>query len=128
MGYGGSCFPKDVGALDHLARSSGSGIDLLRAVINVNHRQRLLPLSALRERFNGSFVGLRVGVLGLAFKPGTDDVRNAPALDLIRFRAAEQAEVTAFDPQAGGPARRFRPLCDWLRAWRRPRRERKRCA
>ena len=109
VGYGGSCLPKDVGALYHLAQSSGIGMELLRAVINVNHRQRRLPLSALRERFNGSLTGLRVGVLGLAFKPETDDLRDAPALDLIRTLVAERAEVTAFDPRAIGPAKRQLP-------------------
>ena len=80
-------------------------MDLLRAVINVNNRQRLLPLYALRERFDGALAGRRVGVLGLAFKPGTDDLRNAPSLDLVRALVDEGAEVQAFDPQAMEPAR-----------------------
>ena len=105
VGYGGSCFPKDVRALDHLALTSGVSVDLLRAVINVNNRQRLLPLYALRERFNGALAGRRVGVLGLAFKPGTDDLRDAPSLDLVRALVDEGAEVQAFDPQAMEPAR-----------------------
>ena len=105
VGYGGSCFPKDVRALDHLALTSGVRVDLLRAVINVNNRQRLLPLYALRERFNGALAGRRIGVLGLAFKPGTDDLRDAPSLDLVRALVDEGAEVQAFDPQAMEPAR-----------------------
>ena len=105
VGYGGSCFPKDVRALDHLALTSGVSVDLLRAVINVNNRQRLLPLYALRERFNGGLAGRRIGVLGLAFKPGTDDLRDAPSLDLVRALVDEGAEVQAFDPQAMEPAR-----------------------
>ena len=109
VGYGGSCFPKDVRALDHLALASGAGLDLLRSVINVNNRQRLLPLQALRGRFNGALTGLRVGVLGLAFKPGTDDVRDAPSLDLIRALAAEGALVKAFDPAATESARSMLP-------------------
>ena len=76
VGYGGSCFPKDVRALDHLALINGANLDLLRSVININNRQRLLPLNALRKRFEGALAGLKVGVLGLAFKPGTDDVRG----------------------------------------------------
>ena len=84
VGYGGSCFPKDVRALDHLALTSDANVELLRSVITVNNRQRLRPLHALRERFNGGISGLRIAVLGLAFKPDTDDVREAPALDLIR--------------------------------------------
>ena len=74
VGYGGSCFPKDVRALDNVALTSGANVDLLRTVININNRQRLLPVYALRERFGGTVDGLRVGVLGLAFKPNTDDV------------------------------------------------------
>ncbi|MCY4364749.1 MAG: UDP-glucose/GDP-mannose dehydrogenase family protein [Chloroflexi bacterium] len=109
VGYGGSCFPKDVKALDHLALTSGVRVDLLRAVINVNNRQRLLPLHALRERFDGVIAGRRVGVLGLAFKPGTDDLRDAPSLDLVQALVDEGAEVQAFDPQAMEPARSAMP-------------------
>ncbi len=105
VGYGGSCFPKDVRALDHLALTSGASVDLLRSVINTNNRQRLLPLHALRQRFGGAIDGLRVGILGLAFKPGTDDVRDAPSLDLIRALVDEGAEVQAFDPEAMESAR-----------------------
>ena len=105
VGYGGSCFPKDVRALDHLALTSGASVDLLRSVINTNNRQRLLPLHALRQRFGGVIDGLRVGILGLAFKPGTDDVRDAPSLDLIRALVDEGAEVQAFDPEAMESAR-----------------------
>ena len=105
VGYGGSCFPKDVRALDHLALTSGASVDLLRSVINVNNRQRMLPLYALRQCFNGALSGVRVGVLGLAFKPQTDDVRDAPSLSLIRELVDEGVEVLAYDPQAGGSAR-----------------------
>ena len=105
VGYGGSCFPKDVRALDHLALTSGASVDLLRSVINTNNRQRLLPLHALRQRFGGAIDGLRVGILGLAFKPGTDDVRDAPSLDLIRALVDEGAEVQAYDPEATETAR-----------------------
>ncbi len=105
VGYGGSCLPKDVRTLDQLALAGRVKAELLRAVDSVNNQQRLLPLRALRERFNGRLAGLRIGVLGLAFKPGTDDVRDAPALELIRALAAEAAAITVFDPQAGGPAK-----------------------
>jgi UDPglucose 6-dehydrogenase len=73
--------------------------ELLRSVITVNNRQRHLPLYALRQRFGG-LDGLRVGVFGLAFKPGTDDVREAPSLDLINVLAEEGVTVKAFDPKA----------------------------
>ena len=109
IGYGGSCFPKDVRALDHLALTSGASVELLRSVINVNNRQRLLPLYALRERFDGRIAGLRVAVLGLAFKPNTDDIRDAPSLDLIKTLADEGAVVSAYDPQAMPTARPHLP-------------------
>ena len=104
VGYGGSCFPKDVRALDYLALTSGVNFELLRSVINVNNKQRLLPLYALRSRFGGALSGLKVGVLGLAFKPKTDDVRDAPSLDLIRALIDEGVEVQAFDPRASQTA------------------------
>ena len=109
VGYGGSCFPKDVRALDYLALTSGVSVDLLRSVINVNNRQRMLPLYALRQRFNGALSGVRVGVLGLAFKPETDDVRDAPSLSLIRELVDEGVQVMAFDPQANDTACRQLP-------------------
>ena len=109
VGYGGSCFPKDVRALDYLALTSGVSVDLLRAVIGINNRQRMLPLYALRHRFKGDLRGVRVGVLGLAFKPQTDDVRDAPSLSLIRELVGEGADVAAYDPQAACTARRQLP-------------------
>lgn len=99
IGYGGSCFPKDVRALDYLALTNGYNFELLRSVITVNNRQRMLPLHALRERFS-KISGLRVGVLGLAFKPDTNDIREAPSLDLIKVLVNEGAEVSAYDPAA----------------------------
>lgn len=100
VGYGGSCLPKDVEALYRLASAGGVESELLRAASKVNNRQRLLPLRFLQERFNGSLPGLEVAVLGLAFKPDTDDVRDAPALDLIRALIADGAKVRAWDPEA----------------------------
>ncbi len=105
VGYGGSCFPKDVRALDYLALTCGLNLDLLRSVINVNNRQQVLPLQAVRERFNGALAGLRVAILGLAFKPETDDVRGAPSIALINALVEEGVSVSAFDPQANETAR-----------------------
>ncbi len=105
VGYGGSCFPKDVRALDFLALTFGQDLELLRSVITVNNRQRLLPLVALRELF-GSLSEVTVGVLGLAFKPHTDDVREAPAITLVNLLAEEGALVRAYDPRAIPMARR----------------------
>jgi UDPglucose 6-dehydrogenase len=109
VGYGGSCFPKDVRALDNVALTSGVNVELLRSVININNRQRLLPVYALRERFSGGMDGLRVGVLGLAFKPNTDDVREAPSLDMINTLCDDGAIVSAYDPEAMDTARPHLP-------------------
>ena len=109
VGYGGSCLPKDIRALKHMAHSAGSEAGLLRAVATVNNRQRQLPLSKLDARFGGRLEGLQVGVLGLAFKPGTDDVREAASLELIRSLVERGAKVRAFDPQASPPARELLP-------------------
>jgi UDPglucose 6-dehydrogenase len=106
--YGGSCFPKDIDSLDHTALRNGHSCELLRSVIAINNRQRLLPLQAMRECF-GSLYGVRVGVLGLAFKPNTDDVRDAPAVDLVRNLAEEGALVRAYDPVSRAKASRVVP-------------------
>ncbi|MCH7786412.1 MAG: UDP-glucose/GDP-mannose dehydrogenase family protein [Chloroflexi bacterium] len=108
VGYGGSCFPKDVRALDQLALTNGHNFELLRSVITVNNRQRLLPFLALRERF-GQLSELNVGILGLAFKPNTDDVREAPSLDLIRVLVEDGASVSAYDPEAINAASKVLP-------------------
>ncbi len=100
VGYGGSCFPKDVRVLDHLGMINGANLNLLRSVINTNNQQRLLPLHALQKQFGDTLAGLTIGVLGLAFKPGTDDVRDAPSIDLIRILVDRGARVNTFDPQA----------------------------
>ena len=89
VGYGGPCLPKDIGALDHLARQSGGGSDLLRAVIGVNERQWQLPLRALRDRFGGNLNGMKLAILGLTFKPGTGDLTEAPAVKLACALADE---------------------------------------
>ena len=108
VGYGGSCFPKDTRALGDLAIQNGHDFDLLRSVINVNNRQRLLPMRALREQF-GQLYGIRVGILGLAFKPNTDDVRESPSIPLIRALIQEGAMVKAYDPRASAAARDLLP-------------------
>ena len=101
VGYGGSCLPKDIGALEHLARQTGAGSGLLRAVIDVNERQRQLPLHALRERFGDGLHGLKVAILGLSFKPGTGDLTEAPAVKLARSLFEEGAQLTIYDPSVG---------------------------
>ena len=108
VGYGGSCFPKDVRALDQVALSNNHNFELLRSVIAVNNRQRLVPLYALRDRFH-ELKGSRIAVLGLAFKPDTDDIREAPSLDLINALVECGAWVTAYDPEARANAQRALP-------------------
>ena len=98
VGYGGPCLPKDIGALEHLGLRMGVGSDLLRAVIDVNDRQWRLPFRALRERFGGDLDGVNVAILGLAFKLGTDDSTEAPAVKLAHALAAGGAELAVNDP------------------------------
>ena len=115
LGYGGSCFPKDTRALEFLSAVKGYNCELLRAVINVNNRQRLLPVQALQEVFP-SLKEVKVALLGLAFKPDTDDVREAPALDIARLLVELGATVQVYDPKAMETARPLLPeevvLCD----------------
>jgi UDPglucose 6-dehydrogenase len=108
LGYGGSCFPKDTRALEFLSSVKGFNSELLRAVINVNNRQRLLPIQAMQEIFE-TLKDMKVAVLGLAFKPNTDDVREAPALDIIRLLVELGANVHAYDPKAMENARLLLP-------------------
>jgi UDPglucose 6-dehydrogenase len=103
IGYGGSCFPKDSLALKQLASNSGYHFQLLAAVIEVNELQKRRVIGKLERRL-GSLRGKRVALLGLAFKPGTDDMREAPSLVLVGRLQAEGAEVTAWDPVADGAA------------------------
>jgi UDPglucose 6-dehydrogenase len=106
LGFGGSCFPKDVKALAHMADFSGCHPQLLRAVLDINYDQRRRTVAKLREAL-GSLGGKRVGLLGLAFKPNTDDMREAPSLDLVRQLQEEGAFVRAYDPQAIDNARQL---------------------
>jgi UDPglucose 6-dehydrogenase len=101
IGYGGSCFPKDSLALKQLAANSGYNFQLLNAVIEVNELQKRRVVSKLEGRL-GDLRGKKIALLGLAFKPGTDDMREAPSLVLAGRLLAEGAEVTAFDPVADG--------------------------
>ena len=103
IGWGGSCFPKDSLALKQLAANSGYSFQLLNAVIEVNELQKRRVVGKL-ERHLGSLRGKKIALLGLAFKPGTDDMREAPSLVLAARLQAEGAEVSAWDPVADGRA------------------------
>jgi UDPglucose 6-dehydrogenase len=99
LGYGGSCFPKDVLALSRIAEAFGYHPQLLDSVMEINHDQRRLVVEKLAHVL-GQLRGQTVGVLGLAFKPDTDDVREAPALEVIRGLLQKGALVRAYDPVA----------------------------
>jgi len=99
LGYGGSCFPKDVRALAHMADEAGLHPQLLHAVMDINHDQRRLVVTKLTAIL-GSLRGMTIGVLGLAFKPNTDDMREAPAIDIIRWVMSQGATVRVYDPVA----------------------------
>lgn len=101
IGFGGSCFPKDSLALKQLAANSGYNFQLLNAVIEVNELQKRRVVGKLERRL-GPLRGKRIALLGLAFKPGTDDMREAPSLVLAGRLLAEGAEVRAWDPVADG--------------------------
>jgi len=101
IGFGGSCFPKDSLALKQLAANSGYNFQLLNAVIEVNELQKRRVIGKLERRL-GSLRDKKVALLGLAFKPGTDDMREAPSLVLAGRLLAEGAEVSAWDPVADG--------------------------
>jgi UDPglucose 6-dehydrogenase len=101
IGYGGSCFPKDSLALKQLAANSGYSFQLLNAVIEVNELQKRRVIGKLERRL-GPLRGKRIALLGLAFKPGTDDMREAPSLVLAGRLLSEGAEVRAWDPIADG--------------------------
>jgi UDPglucose 6-dehydrogenase len=101
IGWGGSCFPKDAVSLKQLAANSGYHFQLLSAVIEVNELQKRRVVAKLQRRL-GSLRGKKVALLGLAFKPGTDDMREAPSLVLAGRLLAEGADVTAWDPVADG--------------------------
>lgn len=97
LGWGGSCFPKDVSALIHTADDYGYDTELLKSAVNVNKRQRLITLEKLQQELK-ILKGKVVGLLGLTFKPDTDDMRDAPALDLIEQLNRLGAKVKAYDP------------------------------
>jgi len=108
VGYGGSCFPKDVKALAHMAATHGRHPQLLHAVMEINTDQRRQVVWKLREVLGG-LKGKTVGLLGLAFKPNTDDMREAPSVTIARYLMSEGARVRAYDPAAMENTRRLLP-------------------
>ncbi|MDP9902079.1 UDP-glucose dehydrogenase family protein [Variovorax ginsengisoli] len=105
-GYGGSCFPKDVRALMHIGAAHDYEAGLLRSVDARNNAQKKILFEKIHRHFQGELQSRTIAVWGLAFKPGTDDLREAPSRDLIEALLAAGACVKAFDPEAGAAARR----------------------
>ena len=100
IGYGGSCFPKDVKALHKSGKDSGYDFQILESVIDVNQKQKTALIPKIRKYFGDDLKGKKIGLWGLAFKPETDDIREAPDLYIIEELLAAGAEVPAFDPEA----------------------------
>ena len=99
-GYGGSCFPKDVKALTKIANENGYTAQLITAVEEVNDAQKLVIAQKIVTRFGEDLTGLTFGIWGLAFKPGTDDMREAPAIYVIKELVSRGAKIKAYDPKA----------------------------
>jgi UDPglucose 6-dehydrogenase len=100
IGYGGSCFPKDVKALAHTAEENKYDFRLLKSVMDVNERQKTILVEKVKKYFDGNLKGKKIALWGLAFKPDTDDIREAPSLHIIDALLKEGATVNAFDPVA----------------------------
>lgn len=111
LGFGGGCLPKDIRAFVHRAEELGIGksVAFLRQVDAINRRRRERTVDLVREQAGGSLRGVRVCALGAAFKPNSDDIRDAPALDVARMLQEEGAEVRVYDPEAMDNARRAYP-------------------
>jgi UDPglucose 6-dehydrogenase len=108
-GFGGSCFPKDTRSVAHFAREIGEGFEIVEAVVRVNDRQRQRMIEKIVGVLDGAAQGKTVAMLGLAFKPETDDMRDAPSVDIIQGLQERGATVRACDPRALEEAKRMLP-------------------
>ena len=111
LGFGGGCLPKDIRAFAYRAEELGVGqaVAFLREVDDINNRRRVRTVDLIRELAGGSLEGVKVAALGAAFKPNSDDIRDAPALDVARMLHQEGAIVTVYDPEANANAQRAYP-------------------
>ena len=107
IGCGGSCFPKDVRALKYMSEKYDYDFKLLGAAMEINDQQKHVLVQKLLDHFNGDISGMTFAIWGLAFKPGTDDIREAPAIAIIKDVLKHNATVTAYDPAAGNNIRRL---------------------
>ncbi|WP_448810045.1 UDP-glucose dehydrogenase family protein [Agromyces bauzanensis] len=116
LGFGGGCLPKDIRAFTHRAEELGVGqaVAFLREVDDINNRRRLRIVDLIRELAGGDLAGKRIAALGAAFKPNSDDVRDAPALDVARMLYLEGAEVRVYDPEANANAHRAYPDLEYV--------------
>jgi UDPglucose 6-dehydrogenase len=113
-GFGGSCFPKDTQALQSVAKQFGGTSKIVDAVIEVNQLQRGEMLTKIEKLLNGSAKGLTIAVLGLAFKPETDDMREAPSVEIIRGLQSQGAHIRAYDPVAKEEAKKVLPDVEYI--------------
>jgi len=100
VGYGGSCFPKDVKALINTSTENNYDFSIIKSVVEVNERQRIKFFEKIKNHYHGDLNGKKFGIWGLAFKPNTDDIREAPALKIIELLLNAGAVVSAYDPEA----------------------------
>jgi UDPglucose 6-dehydrogenase len=100
IGYGGSCFPKDVKALYKSGREEDYNFRILEAVMQVNQEQKTILIPKIEQYFQGDILGKKIAVWGLSFKPETDDIREAPSLEIIQSLLEKGADISAFDPEA----------------------------
>jgi len=112
-GFGGSCFPKDTAALSVIGAQYSAPTRIVDAVIEVNRTQRLSMIPKIEKLAGGEVKGKRVAVLGLAFKPETDDIRDAPSLEIIHGLLERGAEIIAYDPVAGHEAQKVLPQIEY---------------
>lgn len=113
-GYGGSCFPKDTSALARIGQEHGQPMQITEAVIKVNEEVKRRMIEKLRDLCGGSFNGKRIGVLGVTFKPNTDDMRDAPSLTIVPALVGGGAKVTVTDPQGRSEGQELLPGVTWV--------------
>ena len=113
-GYGGSCFPKDVQALLHTAQENGCDFSVLQGVDLANTWQKKILFQKVQKRFGEDLRGKRIAIWGLSFKPDTDDMREAPSIDLIQSLVSAGADVCAYDPVSSAEAKRVFGDCAGL--------------
>jgi len=109
VGYGGSCFPKDVKALSYTAKENAYDFAILNAVMSVNEKQKKVLVTKVLDFYNQDIKGKKLAVWGLAFKPNTDDIREAPSLEIISNLLDKGAEIIAFDPEAMHEYQKYHP-------------------